>query len=105
MIDVVALTECLKRIEEAARQAVRLLEGDQPENPKTRVRDYLPVAKAAVETGYSPYTIRQACNCGEIKDCYKQDNGRWKISTDEIDRIRRCGLYVKKANAQLSPDS
>ena len=57
-------------------------------------KDWYTVAEAAKLTKHKPYTVRQACNLGRIRDDWKRKerSGKWWIHRDAITWIQNHGL-------------
>ena len=63
--------------------------------PAPEGKEWYDIKEAADETGFKPYTIRQACNVGRIKADWRRKHprtGRWRIHRDAILWIRNHGL-------------
>ena len=58
---------------------------------RTMEKKVYSVDEAAELTGYKAWTIRQGCNKGRIKG-KKGDDGRWRISHEEVHRLQEEGL-------------
>ncbi len=73
------------------------------------VKAYYSTKEAAELLGKRPYTVREWCRLGRI-NAEKAEFGRgldeeWRISHEEIERIRNQGLLTVKAESQIGgPD-
>jgi hypothetical protein len=59
-------------------------------SPKAN-RRYLSVEEVAERLSRSTWTIRQLCNCDQIK-AVKGEDGCWRIPADEVTRLEENGV-------------
>jgi excisionase family DNA binding protein len=81
MNDVITI---LARIEEQNLDIISRL------SPKAN-RRYLSVEEVAERLNRSAWTIRQLCNCDQIR-AVKGDDGCWRIPADDVTRLEECGV-------------
>lgn len=58
-------------------------------------KEWYSVSETARLTGYQPYTIRQCCNLGRIRDDWKAKDirtGKWRLSVEAVRWIQNHGL-------------
>jgi hypothetical protein len=59
------------------------------------VQEWYTVPEAAELTGLRPFTLRQACNLGRIREDWRKKDirtGKWRVHRDAITWIRNHGL-------------
>lgn len=79
-------------VQDKLEQIHRIL-ADQQSSILTK--DWFTVNEAATITGFKPYTIRQCCNTGRLKDDWKEKHyrtGEWRIHRDAVEWIQNHGL-------------
>jgi excisionase family DNA binding protein len=86
--DATASAERLAGIESRLTELKKLVKAQQVTQAEKALYT---VAEAAEQTGYSKFTLRQACNKGRIR-AEKGPDGQWRIPRDEITKIENEGL-------------
>jgi hypothetical protein len=79
-------------VQDKLEQIHRILADQQSSN---LTKDWFTVNEAAKLIGFKPYTIRQSCNTGRLKDDWTEKHyrtGEWRIHRDAVEWMQNHGL-------------